>query len=59
MGIENGVVSFVLFGTDAVREGASFFGVERAGMGELVGRDPAAVRGGDFAERDVSATVVF
>jgi len=28
-------------------------------VGELVGGDPEAVRGGDFAERDVSAAEVF
>ncbi len=57
VGVEDGAVSFVLFGIGA--EGAAFFGIERARMGELVGRDPEAVRGGDFAEGDVSAAEVF
>jgi len=59
VGVEDGAVPFVLFGSGAVREGAAFFGIERTRVGELVGRDPEAVRGGDFAEGDVSAAEVF
>jgi len=39
--------------------GRGIFWIERAGMGELVGGDPAAMWGGDFAEGDVSAAEVF
>jgi hypothetical protein len=39
--------------------GRGIFWAERAGVGELVGGDPQALRGGDFAEGDVSAAEVF
>lgn len=58
-GIADGDVPFVSFGVGGVGTGAAFFGVEQAELGEMVGGDPAEMRGRVDEERVVSAEEVI